>query len=229
MRRAIRRPVQADRSRRARRRRCGPTRPISPTSRPGAQGTASRRCRRRRKWSAPIWPRRAKATRCRPCAAGSPPSRAPAASPGIRSTPSIRRSARRSAASAASTARPARRAAALTTTEVRKLCRACGTGLAGARDRALFLLGFAGALRRSELVGLNVEHVTWTEEGLKLLIERSKTDKQGEGAEIAIPRGQCRGNLPGRRAEGLARRWPRSRPVRCSARSTAAARSRAPG
>src|SRR5271165_2213670 len=83
---------------------------------------------------------------------------------------------------------PARRAAALTTTEVRKLCRACGTGIAGARDRALFLLGFAGALRRSELIGLDVEHVTWTEEGLKLVIERSKTDKQGEGAEIAIPR-----------------------------------------
>src|SRR3954465_2315418 len=32
---------------------------------------------------------------------------------------------------------PARRAAALTTTEVRKLCRACGVGLTGARDRAL--------------------------------------------------------------------------------------------
>ena len=43
---------------------------------------------------------------------------------------------------------PARRAAALTTTEVRKLCRACGAGLAGARDRALFLIAFAGALRR---------------------------------------------------------------------------------
>ena len=45
---------------------------------------------------------------------------------------------------------PARRAAALTTAEIRKLSRACGTGLAGARDRALFLVGFAGALRRSE-------------------------------------------------------------------------------
>jgi integrase len=91
---------------------------------------------------------------------------------------------------------PARRAAALTTAEVRKLCRACGTGIAGARDRALFLLGFAGALRRSELVGLNVEHVTWTDEGLKLLIERSKTDKQGDGAEIAIPRGKAEETCP---------------------------------
>ena len=91
---------------------------------------------------------------------------------------------------------PARRAAALTTTEVRKLCRACGAGIAGARDRALFLLGFAGAMRRSELIGLDVEHVTWTEEGLKLLIERSKTDKQGEGVEIAIPRGKAEETCP---------------------------------
>jgi integrase len=56
---------------------------------------------------------------------------------------------------------PARRAAALTTTEIRRLTRVCGTDLAGARDRALFLLGFAGALRRSELIGLDVGHVTW--------------------------------------------------------------------
>ncbi len=43
---------------------------------------------------------------------------------------------------------PARRLAAFTTTDIRKLSRACGTTLAGTRDRALFLIGFAGALRR---------------------------------------------------------------------------------
>jgi integrase len=87
---------------------------------------------------------------------------------------------------------PARRAAARTTAEIRKLSRACGTGLAGARDRALFLVGFAGALRRSELVAL----VTWTRNGMKLLIERSKTDAEGRGAEIAIPRGQSPDTCP---------------------------------
>jgi integrase len=91
---------------------------------------------------------------------------------------------------------PARRAAAITTAEIRKLCRACGTDLPGARDRALLLLGFAGALRRSELVALDVEHVTWMRNGLKLLIERSKTDPEGEGAEIAIPRGQADETCP---------------------------------
>src|SRR5690348_5350533 len=91
---------------------------------------------------------------------------------------------------------PARRAAALTTAEIRKLSRACGTGLVGARDRALFLVGFAGALRRSELVALDLEHVTWTRNGMKLLIERSKTDAEGQGAEIAIPRGQAQETCP---------------------------------
>jgi integrase len=62
---------------------------------------------------------------------------------------------------------PPRRAAALTTAEVRKLSGACGNDLAGARDRALFLVGFAGALRRSELVALDVEHITWTRAGMK--------------------------------------------------------------
>jgi integrase len=64
------------------------------------------------------------------------------------------------------------------------------------RDRALFLLGFAGAMRRSELVGLDVDHVSWTPDGLKLLIGRSKTDTEGEGAEIAIPRGQANDTCP---------------------------------
>jgi len=78
---------------------------------------------------------------------------------------------------------PARRSAALTTAEIRKLSRACGTD-------------FAGALRRSALVALNVEHVTWTRVGMKLLIERSKTDAEGAGAEIAIPRGQSPETCP---------------------------------
>jgi integrase len=90
----------------------------------------------------------------------------------------------------------ARRSAALTTAEIKKLSEVCGTTLTGARDRALFLLGFAGALRRSELVALNVAHVKWTAEGIKLLIARSKTDKRAEGAEIAIPCGRSDQTCP---------------------------------
>ena len=91
---------------------------------------------------------------------------------------------------------PARRAAALTTAEIKRLCRTCGLDLAGMRDRALFLIGFAGAMRRSELVGLDVGHVTWTTTSLKLLIDRSKTDTAGEGAEVAISRGGTEETCP---------------------------------
>lgn len=91
---------------------------------------------------------------------------------------------------------PTRRSAALTTNEVRKLAAACGSTLAGTRDRALVLIGFAGALRRSELVGLSVADVTWAPDGVVILIPRSKTDAQGEGARIAISRGNSPETCP---------------------------------
>lgn len=84
---------------------------------------------------------------------------------------------------------PSRRAAALTIDEVRRLCDVCDNTLAGQRDRALFLVGFAGALRRSELVGLEIDDVEWTSNSLILLLTRSKTDKEGRGVEIAINAG----------------------------------------
>ena len=51
------------------------------------------------------------------------------------------------------------------------------------------LIGFAGAFRRSELVALNVEDLEETPEGLRVAIRRSKTDQEGHGHVIAIPRG----------------------------------------
>ena len=61
--------------------------------------------------------------------------------------------------------------------------------LAGLRDRALLLIGFAAALRRSELVALHVSDVTLHKKGLVLHIRASKTDQEGEGADIPVPRG----------------------------------------
>lgn len=60
-------------------------------------------------------------------------------------------------------------------------------GTRGVRDRALVLIGFAGAFRRSELVALQYEDVAFVKEGLTLMIRRSKTDQVGEGRKIAIP------------------------------------------
>jgi integrase len=60
-------------------------------------------------------------------------------------------------------------------------------GLIGIRDRALLLIGFCGAFRRSELVALDVADVAFTRDGLVLTIRRSKTDQEGEGRKIGIP------------------------------------------
>jgi site-specific recombinase XerD len=61
--------------------------------------------------------------------------------------------------------------------------------LISVRDRALLLLGFAGAMRRSELVGLDVGDVLETRDGLVVTIRKSKTDQEGAGRKIGIPYG----------------------------------------
>jgi site-specific recombinase XerD len=58
------------------------------------------------------------------------------------------------------------------------------------RDRALLLLGFAGAFRRSELVALDLADIERVAEGLRVTIRRGKTDQESRGAVIAIPRGE---------------------------------------
>ncbi len=61
-------------------------------------------------------------------------------------------------------------------------------GLRGLRDTALLLIGFASALRRAELVSLDVEDVQFTGEGTLIRLRRGKTDQEGRGRDIAIPR-----------------------------------------
>ncbi len=58
-------------------------------------------------------------------------------------------------------------------------CRTCGDDLAGARDRALLTLGWAGAFRRSELAALDVEDVELCDDGLQITLLRSKTHQVG--------------------------------------------------
>lgn len=74
-----------------------------------------------------------------------------------------------------------------------------GDDLRSVRNRALLTLGFAGAFRRSEIVDLNVEDLTPTEQGYRVLIKRSKTDQEGKGREVGIPKGD----------------YPKTCPVRC--------------
>jgi len=63
-------------------------------------------------------------------------------------------------------------------------------GTKGIRDRALILLGFAAALRRSELVALDARDLSFVKEGLIVHLRRSKTDQEGEGRKIAVPYGR---------------------------------------
>jgi integrase len=64
-----------------------------------------------------------------------------------------------------------------------------GDDLVGLRDRALLLVGFAGALRRSELAAIRVENIEPGRRGLRLTLPRSKGDRDGSGVTIAIPHG----------------------------------------
>ena len=76
-----------------------------------------------------------------------------------------------------------RPAAALTSVEVKQLLATCPDDLAGLRDRALFLVGFAGAFRRSELVAIDVEHLRFDAAGVTIRIPRSKTHPRDRGRQ----------------------------------------------
>lgn len=62
--------------------------------------------------------------------------------------------------------------------------------LSDIRNRALLLIGFFGAFRRSELVAIKWEDIQFLEEGITIMIARSKTDQSGEGQTCAIPYGR---------------------------------------
>ena len=55
------------------------------------------------------------------------------------------------------------------------------------KNKSLILIGFSGGFRRSELVALLIEDIEFVEEGVKILIRRSKTDQSGEGFVKGIP------------------------------------------
>ncbi|MGC8732373.1 MAG: site-specific integrase, partial [Halothiobacillaceae bacterium] len=73
--------------------------------------------------------------------------------------------------------------------------------LCDTRDRALLLIGFAGAFRRSELVSIASEHVFFEIAGVRIFLPKSKTDQQSEGEEVFIPRGRRPETCPVRAIE----------------------------
>lgn len=91
---------------------------------------------------------------------------------------------------------PERKAAAVTDDLKAMLAALPKNGLQAPRDRALLLLGFAGAFRRSELVALNVVDVQRTRQGLIVTIQRSKTDQTAQGQVIGITPGKEKATCP---------------------------------
>ncbi len=83
---------------------------------------------------------------------------------------------------------PTQKAPAVTD-DIRAMVEAADVGTIGARDRALVLLGFAGAFRRSELVALDVEDCEFSKDGLTVILRQSKTDQEGQGRKVGIPFG----------------------------------------
>ena len=77
---------------------------------------------------------------------------------------------------------------ALLTEDVRRVVRALPADLAGIRDKAILLLGFAGAFRRSELAALDLSDISLSGGGVIVTIRRSKTDQEGAGRQVGIPR-----------------------------------------
>ncbi|MEM7789199.1 MAG: site-specific integrase [Bacteroidota bacterium] len=65
-----------------------------------------------------------------------------------------------------------------------------GTALRARRDKAILLLGFAAALRRSELAAVRTEHLAFTPDGLRLLIPKSKSDQEGAGQVVGVAYGE---------------------------------------
>lgn len=84
--------------------------------------------------------------------------------------------------------RPVQQKAPLMPDLLRRLLDTCGEDLAGYRDRALLLLQFNGALRRSELVDVDVEHLKENKDGYLLTLPWSKGDQEGQGIILGIPR-----------------------------------------
>lgn len=82
-----------------------------------------------------------------------------------------------------------RRVQPAVTSVIHKMIDGMGDSLIDKRDRALILIGFAGAFRRSELTALQIRDITEGEDGLRVTLRHSKTDQEGEGFVKGIPYG----------------------------------------
>ena len=87
--------------------------------------------------------------------------------------------------------RPKKKAKALPIEDLEKIVAALAShrSLKATRDKALLQIGFFGGFRRTELAGIQIEHLAWGPQGIVVTLPRSKTDQLGDGIVKAIPYG----------------------------------------
>jgi integrase len=85
--------------------------------------------------------------------------------------------------------------------DLRSMVNALPDTLTGKRDRALLLVGFGGGFRRSELVAIDKEDIQMVPRGMVIQLRRSKTDQDGRGEKVGIPRGSRPETCPVRALE----------------------------
>lgn len=71
--------------------------------------------------------------------------------------------------------------------ELRQLVAACGDDIGGMRDRAIVIIGWFAALRRSEVAQLNVSSLAFRDDALVITLGQTKTDQVGQGYKIVLP------------------------------------------
>jgi integrase len=94
--------------------------------------------------------------------------------------------------------RPPAKKRAIGSADLRRALKKSPPGLRGARDRAIVLVGFASALRRSELAAMALDvggetaviRARFVPEGLEIAVDRGKGDQLGRGAIVAVPFGR---------------------------------------
>jgi len=91
---------------------------------------------------------------------------------------------------------PSHGKAPLVTKDLKRLLGVVPPTLVGARDRAILLLGFAGAMRRSDIVNLDFQDLALAPEGLVVSIKKGKTDQARKGRKIGIPYGTNESTCP---------------------------------
>ena len=109
--------------------------------------------------------------------------------PDSASTPNVRKTL---AGISRTNGRPKKKAKALPVEDLELIVSALSSAskLKAIRDNALLQVGFFGGFRRSELVDLEIDYVSWDTQGITITLPRSKTDQTGEGITKAIPYGR---------------------------------------